>query len=76
MVVELKHNLVFLGTVLFDPNPLERTKHQYDYDVATVYGFLNQFGLEKEIKVHIEATDATLAGPSVHPDKATALALG
>lgn len=56
--------------------PQEPTKHQYDYDVATVYGFLKQFGLEKEIKVNIEANHATLAGHSFHHEIASAIALG
>lgn len=62
MVVEHKHKIGFKGTLLIEPKPQEPTKHQYDYDVATVYGFLKQFGLEKEIKVNIEANHATLAG--------------
>ena len=61
MVVEHKHKIGFQGTLLIEPKPQEPTKHQYDYDVATVYGFLKQFGLEKEIKVNIEANHATLA---------------
>ncbi len=64
MVVEHKHKIGFGGTLLIEPKPQEPTKHQYDYDVATVYGFLKQFGLENEIKVNIEANHATLAGHS------------
>ncbi len=59
MVVEHKHKIGFGGTLLIEPKPQEPTKHQYDYDVATVYGFLKQFGLENEIKVNIEANHAT-----------------
>lgn len=76
MVVEHKHKIGFQGTLLIEPKPQEPTKHQYDYDVATVYGFLKQFGLEKEIKVNIEANHATLAGHSFHHEIATAIALG
>ncbi len=47
MVVEHKHKTGFRGTLLIEPKPQEPTKHQYDYDVATVYGFLKQFGPEK-----------------------------
>ena len=36
--------------------------HQYDFDVATVYGFLKRFGLENEVRVNIEANHALLAG--------------
>ncbi|MCL0251301.1 xylose isomerase, partial [Escherichia coli] len=64
------------GTLLIEPKPQEPTKHQYDYDVATVYGFLKQFGLENEIKVNIEANHATLAGHSFHHEIASAIALG
>ncbi|ACS83897.1 xylose isomerase [Musicola paradisiaca] len=76
MVVEHKHKIGFRGTLLIEPKPQEPTKHQYDYDVATVYGFLKQFGLEKDIKVNIEANHATLAGHSFHHEIATAIALG
>ncbi len=40
LVVEYKHKIGFKGTILIEPKPQEPTKHQYDYDVATVYGFL------------------------------------
>lgn len=76
MVVEHKHKTGFRGTLLIEPKPQEPTKHQYDYDVATVYGFLRQFDLEKEIKVNIEANHATLAGHSLHHEIASAIALG
>lgn len=75
MVVEHKHKIGFNGTLLIEPKPQEPTKHQYDYDVATVYGFLKQFGLEKEIKVNIEANHATLAGHTFQHEIATAAAL-
>ena len=75
MVVEHKHKIGFKGTLLIEPKPQEPTKHQYDYDVATVYGFLKQFGLEKEIKVNIEANHATLAGHTFQHEIATACAL-
>ncbi|MBN6079668.1 xylose isomerase [Aggregatibacter actinomycetemcomitans] len=75
MVVEHKHNIGFNGTLLIEPKPQEPTKHQYDYDVATVYGFLKQFGLENEIKINIEANHATLAGHTFQHEVATAFAL-
>ncbi len=40
LVVDYKHKIGFKGTILIEPKPQEPTKHQYDYDVATVYGFL------------------------------------
>lgn len=54
----------FKGTFLIEPKPMEPTKHQYDYDVATVIAFLKQFGLDKDFKLNIENNHATLAGHS------------
>ncbi|GLS91758.1 xylose isomerase [Psychromonas marina] len=76
MVVEHKHKIGFKGAILIEPKPQEPTKHQYDYDTATVYGFLKQYGLEKEIQVNIEANHATLAGHSFQHEIATATSLG
>jgi xylose isomerase len=52
----------FKGTFLIEPKPMEPTKHQYDYDVATVIAFLKRFGLDKDFKLNIENNHATLAG--------------
>ncbi len=76
MVVEHKHKIGFKGAILIEPKPREPTKHQYDFDVATVFGFLQRNGLEQEIKVNIEANHATLAGHSFEHEIATAQALG
>lgn len=76
MVVDYKHKIGFSGTILIEPKPQEPTKHQYDYDVATVYGFLKDFGLEKEVKVNIEQGHAILAGHSFEHELALADALG
>jgi xylose isomerase len=76
MVVEHKHKIGFHGTILVEPKPHEPTKHQYDFDVETVYGFLLANGLEKEVKLNIEANHATLAGHSFEHEIATAVALG
>lgn len=76
MVVEHKHSIGFQGQLLIEPKPHEPTKYQYDRDVATVHGFLQEFGLEGEIKLNIEANHATLAGHSFHHEVATAIALG
>ena len=76
MVVEHKHRIGFKGTLLIEPKPQEPTKHQYDYDTATVAGFLKEFGLEKEVCVNLEANHATLAGHSFQHEVATAIALG
>jgi xylose isomerase len=76
MVVEHKHKIGFKGAILIEPKPREPSKHQYDFDVATVYGFLVRYGLEKEVKVNIEANHATLSGHSFEHEIATAGALG
>ena len=76
LVVDYKHKIGFKGTILIEPKPQEPTKHQYDYDVATVYGFLKEFGLEKEVKVNIEQGHAILAGHSFEHELALAAALG
>ena len=52
----------FKGTFLIEPKPMEPSKHQYDYDVETVIGFLRNFGLDKDFKLNIEVNHATLAG--------------
>jgi xylose isomerase len=52
----------FKGTFLIEPKPMEPTKHQYDFDAATVIGFLNKYGLEKDFKLNLEVNHATLAG--------------
>jgi xylose isomerase len=76
MVVEHKYKIGFDGLILIEPKPMEPSKHQYDFDVATVYGFLKQHGLEKEIQTNIECNHATLAGHSFEHEIATAVALG
>ena len=75
-VVEYAHKIGFKGAILIEPKPQEPSKHQYDYDVATVFGFLQQFGLEKDVKVNIEQGHAILAGHSFEHEIATANALG
>jgi xylose isomerase len=76
LVAEHKHKIGFDGQLLLEPKPMEPTKHQYDYDVATVHGFLVRNGLEGEYGVNIEANHATLAGHSFHHEVAFAIANG
>ena len=52
----------FKGTFLVEPKPMEPSKHQYDFDVATIIGFLRQHDLDKDFKLNIEVNHATLAG--------------
>jgi xylose isomerase len=76
LVVDYKHKIGFKGTILVEPKPQEPTKHQYDFDVASVYGFLKRYGLEREVKVNIEHGHAVLAGHSFDHEIALANALG
>ena len=52
----------FKGVFFIEPKPCEPTKHQYDYDCATVVGFLKEYGLDKDFKINIEVNHAALAG--------------
>ena len=76
MVVEHKHRIGFEGTILIEPKPFEPTKHQYDFDVATVHAFLQRYDLADEVKVNIEVNHATLSGHDFAHEVATAVAAG
>ena len=73
LVVEYKRSIGFTGTLLIEPKPQEPTKHQYDYDSATVHGFLERYDLIGELFVNIEVNHATLAGHSFHHEVAYAV---
>ena len=73
MVVDYKKSIGFEGTLLIEPKPQEPTKHQYDYDSATVHGFLDRYDLLGELFVNIEVNHATLAGHSFHHEVAYAV---
>jgi xylose isomerase len=51
----------FKGTFFIEPKPMEPSKHQYDFDAATVIGFLREYGLDKDFKLNVEVNHATLA---------------
>ncbi|MCF4098481.1 xylose isomerase [Maritalea mediterranea] len=76
MVVDYKHKIGFKGQILVEPKPQEPTKHQYDYDAATCFSFLQKYGLENEVKLNLEQGHAILAGHSFEHEIATAIALG
>jgi xylose isomerase len=76
LVAEHKREIGFAGTLLLEPKPQEPTKHQYDYDAATVHGFLARHDLAGQYKVNIEGNHATLAGHSFHHEVAYAVANG
>jgi xylose isomerase len=61
MARDYARKLGWKGTFLIEPKPMEPSKHQYDFDTATVIGFLKQHGLEKDFKLNIEVNHATLA---------------
>jgi xylose isomerase len=76
MVVEYKHKIGFKGPILIEPKPKEPTKHQYDYDVATVYGMLKTHDLTNDVKLNVEQNHAILAGHTFEHEIALAAALG
>ncbi len=73
LVAEHKRSIGFDGTLLIEPKPQEPTKHQYDYDSATVHGFLDRYDLLGEFFVNIEVNHATLSGHSFHHEVAYAI---
>lgn len=74
MLVDYKHKIGFKGLLLIEPKPHEPAKHQYDFDTATVFAFLQKYQLEKEFKVNIESNHATLAGHTLAHEVAYAYA--
>jgi xylose isomerase len=60
--VEYARKNGFTGSFFIEPKPCEPSKHQYDYDCATVIGFLRQYDLLNDFKINIEVNHATLAG--------------
>ncbi len=76
LVVDYKHRIGFAGPILIEPKPKEPTKHQYDFDAATVYGFLKHYGLEKDVKLNLEENHAILAGHTFEHEIAVANAFG
>ncbi len=62
MAVAYARSKGFTGDFFIEPKPKEPTKHQYDFDAATVLGFLHKYDLLKDFKLNIEANHATLAG--------------
>ena len=61
MAVDYARSIGFTGDFYIEPKPKEPTKHQYDFDSATVLAFLRKYGLDKDFKLNIEANHATLA---------------
>ncbi len=61
MAVDYARKQGFKGTFFIEPKPMEPSKHQYDFDAATVIGFLQSYGLDKDFKLNLEVNHATLA---------------
>ena len=61
LAVDYARSIGFTGDFYIEPKPKEPTKHQYDFDTATVLAFLRKYGLDKDFKMNIEANHATLA---------------
>ncbi len=76
MAVDYKKSIGFNGQFYIEPKPKEPTKHQYDFDCGTVYGFLKKNGLENDFKMNVEANHATLATHSFHHELELAASLG
>ncbi len=77
LVAEHKHKIGFKGPLLIEPKPMEPTKHQYDFDTAHVFAFLQRYGLSRDdFKLNIEANHATLAGHTFEHEIAYAIANG
>jgi len=76
LAVDYKKKIGFKGPFLIEPKPKEPTKHQYDFDSATVIGFLERYGLSDHFKLNIEANHATLAGHTFEHELTVASASG
>ncbi len=76
LAVEHKHKIGFKGPLLIEPKPHEPTKHQYDRDTQTVFGFLQKYDLLDDVKVNIETNHATLAGNPMDHEIAMAFSHG
>lgn len=62
MAVDYAKEIGFDAQFLIEPKPKEPTTHQYDFDVASAYAFLQNYNLTDNFKFNIEANHATLAG--------------
>jgi len=74
LVAEHKHKIGFTGTLLIEPKPHEPTKHQYDFDAASVYAFLQKYNLQNEYKLNLEVNHAILAKHTFEHEIAYAIA--
>ena len=68
MARDFGRSIGFKGCFFIEPKPMEPMKHQYDFDSATVAGFLKEHGLEHDFKLNVEANHATLSGHTFEHD--------
>ena len=66
----------FKGNFFIEPKPMEPMKHQYDFDSATVAGFLHQYGLQDDFKLNLEFNHATLANHTMQHEMEVAASHG
>ncbi|MCF7923704.1 MAG: xylose isomerase [Candidatus Izimaplasma sp.] len=66
MAVDYAKEIGFEGQFYIEPKPKEPTKHQYDFDSATVISFLRKYDLINDFKLNIETNHATLAGHTMN----------
>ncbi len=76
MVVDWKKEIGFEGQLYIEPKPKEPTKHQYDFDAAACYAFLQRYNLVEHYKLNIESNHATLAGHAFQHELEFAAAVG
>lgn len=76
LAVDYRKRIGFTGQLLIEPKPREPAKHQYDFDAATVLGFLRAHGLHEHFKLNVEANHATLAGHTFEHELTVAAADG
>src|SRR5690606_4667552 len=76
MARDYGRSIGFKGYFFIEPKPMEPMKHQYDFDAATVAGFLHRHGPEKDLKLNIEANHATLSGHTFEHELQMASDLG
>nr|WOJ38330.1 xylose isomerase [Schizochytrium sp.] len=76
LAIAYKEKIGFSGQILVEPKPREPMKHQYDYDVQTVIGFLREHGLETDVRLNVEPNHTQLAGHEFEHDIVLAAKLG
>ena len=66
----------FKGDFFIEPKPMEPSKHQYDFDSATVLSFLREYDLMADFKLNLETNHATLANHTMAHEMQVAVNAG